>query len=211
MVIADEVYEWLVYSPGRMIRFASLPGMWERTVTVGSAGKTFSVTGWKLGWAIGPRSLMQQMEFAHQNCVYTCPTTCQEAVAQGFQTEIAKLGSGDSYFESISEELRPKRDAMVAMCREAGLKPIVPDSGYFMLANTAAVKAKMGDYGEAGDSDDYRFVKWLTREKKLAGIPPSAFYSPDHKQYGADWIRFCFFKTDATLAAARDILVAALK
>lgn len=212
LVLADEVYEWLAYPPGQTIRMATLPGMWERTISIGSAGKTFSVTGWKLGWAIAAKPLMQQLHFAHQNCVYTCPTTVQEAVAQGFAAEIPKLGTGESYFETISEELRPKRDAFVAACKDAGLVPIVPQSGYFMLADTTAVKAKMPpNYGDPAETEDYRFAKWLTAEKGLAAIPPSAFYSPPNKALGKDAIRFCFFKDDNTVKNFHQLLVSIFK
>ena len=71
-----------VFEGSEMIRVATLPGMWDRTITIGSAGKTFSVTGWKLGWAIGPDYLMRNCQVAHQNCIYTCNTPCQEAVAR---------------------------------------------------------------------------------------------------------------------------------
>ena len=71
-----------VFEGSEMIRVATLPGMWDRTITIGSAGKTFSVTGWKLGWAIGPDNLIRNCQVAHQNCIYTCNTPCQEAVAR---------------------------------------------------------------------------------------------------------------------------------
>ena len=70
---------------------ATMPGMWDRTITIGSAGKTFSVTGWKLGWAVGPAHLISNCGVVHQNCVYTCPTPIQEAVARGFEKEMARL------------------------------------------------------------------------------------------------------------------------
>lgn len=90
IALMDEVYEWIVFSGKEHIRMSSLPGMWERTLTVGSAGKTFSVTGWKLGWAYGPEHLVNPVQLVHQNCIYTCATPIQEAVAVGFETEIAR-------------------------------------------------------------------------------------------------------------------------
>ena len=75
LVVSDEVYEWLVYEPYKHIRIATLPDMYERTITIGSAGKTFSVTGWKLGWAYGPAHLLYNLQVVHQNCVYTCKYT----------------------------------------------------------------------------------------------------------------------------------------
>lgn len=77
LCVSDEVYEWMIYDDNEHIRICTLPGMWERTITIGSAGKTFSVTGWKTGWAYGPANLMLNLQMVHQNCVYTCPTPIQ--------------------------------------------------------------------------------------------------------------------------------------
>ncbi|VEL36321.1 unnamed protein product [Protopolystoma xenopodis] len=79
LCVSDEVYEWLVYPPNKHIKIASLPGMWARTLTIGSAGKTFSVTGWKLGWTVGPKNLIEAMQLHQQNTIYTCPTPLQVA------------------------------------------------------------------------------------------------------------------------------------
>jgi len=118
---------------------ATLPGMWERTITVGSAGKTFSVTGWKVGWAYGPPNLMKNLQIVHQNCVYTCNTLVQEAVARAFETEMDRFDSPECYMKSIVEELEPKRDFMANMLRDVGMRPIIPEGGYFMLADWSAL------------------------------------------------------------------------
>ena len=81
-----------------MVRMATLPDMWDRTITIGSAGKTFSVTGWKLGWAIGPQDLIRNCQVVHQNCVYTCPTPLQDAVARSDFTSQNYLDFGSKYF-----------------------------------------------------------------------------------------------------------------
>merc|ERR1711976_386945 len=112
VAIADEVYEWLIYQDNKHIKIATLPGMWDRTVTIGSAGKTFSVTGWKLGWSIGPSHLLHALQTVHQNCCYTCPTPIQEAVAVGFETELKRLNSPECYYNELPAELLPKRDRM---------------------------------------------------------------------------------------------------
>jgi len=88
-----------VFEGSEMIRMATLPDMWERTITIGSAGKTFSVTGWKLGWAVGPSNLIGNCQIVHQNAVYTCPTPIQEAVARGFELELARMDSPECYFK----------------------------------------------------------------------------------------------------------------
>lgn len=80
LCISDEVYEWIVYDTNEHIRICTLPGMEERTITIGSVGKTFSVTGWKIGWAYGPANLINNLQIVHQNCVYTCPTPIQVGI-----------------------------------------------------------------------------------------------------------------------------------
>lgn len=115
--------------------------MWERTITIGSAGKTFSVTGWKIGWAYGPSELIHNLHMVHQNCVYTCPTPIQEAVAIGFEKELQRLGQDDCYFVSLPRELEQKRDFMGKFLIDAGFKPTIPEGGYFMLADWSPLGA----------------------------------------------------------------------
>ncbi|KAJ7307970.1 hypothetical protein JRQ81_008468 [Phrynocephalus forsythii] len=112
LCFSDEVYEWLVYDGKRHVRIASLPGMWERTVTIGSAGKTFSATGWKVGWAVGPDRLLKHLQTVHQNSIYHCATAAQEAVAQAFEKEFEHFGKPESYFVRLPQELQKKRDLL---------------------------------------------------------------------------------------------------
>jgi kynurenine--oxoglutarate transaminase/cysteine-S-conjugate beta-lyase/glutamine--phenylpyruvate transaminase len=210
IVIADEVYEWHVYPGHEMIRFATLPGMYERTITIGSAGKAFSVTGWKTGWAIGPSNLLQPLKSIHQNCIFTSITPIQEAIAQCFEKEIELIDAGkksESYlFTGLSSQLESLRDRLVNSCSEAGLKPIVPQAGYFLMADFNSFDGPFKDAAGSSDLLDFRFVRWLCREKKLATIPPSAFYSDENKKGHDHFVRLCFFKKDSTLDAADEIL-----
>jgi kynurenine--oxoglutarate transaminase/cysteine-S-conjugate beta-lyase/glutamine--phenylpyruvate transaminase len=134
--LMDEVYEWLTYSGTKHVRMATLPGMWERTITVGSAGKTFSATGWKMGWGIGPEHLVKHMQTMHANTGYCYPTLLQEAVARALEVETARLGQPDCYFTQLAVDTERKRDEIAQVLREVGLEPIIPDSGYFMMADT---------------------------------------------------------------------------
>ncbi|RUS87214.1 hypothetical protein EGW08_005054 [Elysia chlorotica] len=201
--VSDEVYEWMTYGTAKHIKMASLPGMWDRTITIGSAGKTFSVTGWKLGWCIGPKHLISCAQVAHQNCTYTSPTPTQEAVARGLELEISRLGTPESYLTSLAEELLPKRDNLVQQLVDAGLKPVVPEGGYFMMADYTGKEFELPDTDEA---KDFRFVQWLIKNKNLAVIPPSAFYSAEHEHLAENYVRFCFIKKDDTLKKASKIL-----
>ncbi|GBN24969.1 Kynurenine--oxoglutarate transaminase 3 [Araneus ventricosus] len=206
IAVMDEVYEWIVYKGHEHIRMATLPGMWERTITIGSAGKTFSTTGWKLGWAYGPAHLLRSLQLLHQNCVYTCATPIQEAVAVGFETEMERLGQPGSYWQELAEMLEQKRDKMAKFLSEVDMAPVIPDGGYFMIADFSVLASKVNIEGESG-TKDYKFVKWLSKNKKLQGIPPSAFYCDADKDLAQDLIRFCFIKEDTTLEAAEKIII----
>lgn len=205
--ISDEVYEWQVYHPHEHIRIASLPDMFERTITIGSAGKTFSMTGWKLGWAYGPVNLMRNLQVVHQNCIYTCNTPAQEAVARSFEKEMSVMNSkADCYFYNITEQLLPKRDLLAKALNKAGLTPIIPDGGYFMLADWTSLKPYVDLNSEKDKHLDFKFAKWMTKNVKLQGIPPSAFYGDENKHLAENLIRYCFFKKDETLQEASNIL-----
>ncbi|KAH8273666.1 hypothetical protein KR018_007566, partial [Drosophila ironensis] len=206
LCLSDEVYEWLVFDGAEHIRICTLPGMWERTITMGSAGKTFSVTGWKIGWAYGPASLIRNLQMVHQNCVYTCPTPLQEGVARSFELELSRLGQPESYFISLPRELKKKRDFMAKFLSEAGMRPTVPEGGYFMLADWSPVAHKADLSSEPDKRRDYQFTKWMTKNKGLQGIPPSAFYSEPNKHLGEDFVRFCFIKKQDNLDKAAELL-----
>uniref|UniRef100_A0A8C6YWF0 Kynurenine--oxoglutarate transaminase 3 n=1 Tax=Nothoprocta perdicaria TaxID=30464 RepID=A0A8C6YWF0_NOTPE len=163
LCISDEVYEWLVYKGNKHIKIATLPGMWERTITIGSAGKTYSVTGWKVGWSIGPQHLIKHLQVVQQNTLYTCPTPLQVGTDRGEEVVFP-----DCYFYSLSRELEGKRDRMARLLREVGLKPIVPEGGYFMIVDVS----------------------------KLSAIPLSAFCGPETKAQFEKYIRFCFIKVN---------------
>ncbi|GAB6022785.1 hypothetical protein CHUAL_006885 [Chamberlinius hualienensis] len=207
LVISDEVYEWMVYDQLQHIRIATLPGMWERTITIGSAGKTFSVTGWKVGWAYGPNHLIKNLHMIHDNFVNCVAVPIQEAVAVGFETEINRLNSSECYFNALPSELVEKRDYIVKVLSEAGLYPVVPEGGYFILADYSNLASKV-NFDEEGSTKpkDHQFCKWMIKEKRIAAIPPSAFYSAGHKTLAENFIRICFFKKNETLEAARKIL-----
>ncbi|KFD67145.1 hypothetical protein M514_07452 [Trichuris suis] len=227
VVISDEVYEWLIYENSEMIRFgwallvfnfncssyfaASLPDMWDRTITIGSVGKTFSLTGWKTGWAICPSHLMIPLRGIHQNCVYTCNTAIQAAVASCFENQLKLYPTLDCYFLEMPRILQPKRDLLAEILLEGAFEPVVPEGGYFMVADYTKLKHHVGQM-TLDEPADYQFVRWLCSEKashhKLGLIPMSAFYSKEHKYLGEDFVRFCFFKEDNTFHSARSIIKA---
>ncbi|XP_026323345.1 kynurenine--oxoglutarate transaminase 3 [Hyposmocoma kahamanoa] len=206
LCLSDEVYEWIVYPPKQHIRIATLPDMWQRTITVGSAGKTFSVTGWKIGWAYGPAELIRNLQVVHQNCVYTCCTPIQEALAQAFEIELTRQDTPDSIFTVTSRELQPKRDFLVKALRENGFNPTVPEGGYFVVADWTKLKNKIDLSTEADKYADYKFTKKFAKETGVLTIPPTAFYSQEHKSLGENYARFCFIKKDENLALAAKLI-----
>uniref|UniRef100_A0A8C9WLN5 Kynurenine--oxoglutarate transaminase 3 n=1 Tax=Scleropages formosus TaxID=113540 RepID=A0A8C9WLN5_SCLFO len=206
LCISDEVYEWLTYDGAKHVKIASLPGMWERTITIGSAGKSFSATGWKVGWAMGSGHILKHLKTVHQNSVYLCATAAQEAVAHGFQREFEQFGKPESYFLQLPAKLQVKRQKLAQCLKNVGLQPIMPEGGYFMMADISTIKADVPDSTGNDEPYDYRFVKWLIKNKGLATIPVSAFYSPEHCKDFQNYIRFCFIKEDSTLNAAEKIL-----
>ncbi|XP_037607938.1 kynurenine--oxoglutarate transaminase 1-like [Sebastes umbrosus] len=204
--ISDEVYEWLTYDGNKHVKIATLPGMWERTITISSGGKTFSATGWKVGWAIGSRHIMKHLKTIHQNCVYHCPTAAQEALAHGFEREYELFGTPESYFQQLPAMLHQKRNRMALCLESVGLQPTMPEGGYYMIADISSVKNDFNGQNTEDEHNDARFSKWLTKEKGLTTIPVTAFFSPEHAKDFDKYIRICFVKTDSTLDAAEDIL-----
>ncbi|XP_016003994.2 kynurenine--oxoglutarate transaminase 3 isoform X3 [Rousettus aegyptiacus] len=208
LCISDEVYEWLVYSGKKHLKIATFPGMWERTITIGSAGKTFSVTGWKLGWSIGPYHLIKHLQTVQQNTVYNCATPLQEALAQAFWIDIKRMDDPECYFNSLPKELEVKRDRVVNLLESVGLKSVVPDGGYFIIADVSLLDADLSDMKNSNESYDYKFVKWMTKNKKLSAIPVSAFCNTENTSQFEKFVRFCFIKKDSTLDAAEEIIKA---
>lgn len=113
--------------------------MFERTITIGSGGKTFSATGWRVGWAYGPANLIQNLRVIHQNCVYSCITPLQEAIAMGLEKELDRLGQDDCYLTSLAEQMSLKRDYMAQFLSEVGMIPVMPEGGYFMVADWSSL------------------------------------------------------------------------
>ncbi|CAH8431205.1 unnamed protein product [Heterobilharzia americana] len=205
--ISDEVYEWLVFPPNQHIKIASLPGMWSRTLTIGSAGKTFSVTGWKLGWTVGPANLIQAMQLHQQNTVYTCPTPLQEAVARSLEIELPLLHKPDSYFHEMCSVIEPKGRNMVKQLNEIGMIAVRPTGGYFLIADISKMNVPLDELEENELLPyDVRFNNWMMQKKGVSAIPMSVFYSKSNQHLGSNYLRFCFFKEDATLNSAYEIL-----
>lgn len=189
IALTDEVYEHILFPGSQHRRLAQVPGMAERTVTVSSHGKTFSFTGWKLGWVLAPPDLTLGVRRAHQFITFASPTPLQAAA-------VVALGLDDEYYQALTADYQSKRDFLAGVLRGAGLKVSLPQGTYFIMA----------DFTATGFDDDVTFCKWLTTEVGVAAIPPTAFYSDEHKHIGRTWARFAFCKKQETLERAAERL-----
>ena len=182
IAITDEVYERMVYE-GAHLRLATFSGMAERTITLSSIGKSFSLTGWKTGWAIAMPDLTRAVRAAHQFLTFTTPNPMQHGAA-------VALAAPDSYYTELVAGYRRRRDILTAGLTEIGFEVSVPEGAYYVLA----------DHTRFGFADDVAFVRHLITEVGVAAIPPSAFYPSSDE--GRRLVRFAFCKDEATLAAA---------
>ena len=177
--VTDEVYEHLVYD-GVHVPMATLPGMRERTITISSFGKSFSLTGWKIGWAAAPPPLTEAVRAAHQFVTFATATPLQHAAS-------VALTVGEEYYRLLRDSYRAKRDDLVRELARIGFAVSPPAGTYFVCA----------DFRRFGFRDDVEFCRTLIEEYGVAAIPPSAFY--DHKRLGRHYARFAFCKKDDTL------------
>lgn len=184
-VLSDEVYEHIVFEPARHLRPATLPGLAERTVTVSSGGKTFSLTGWKVGWVIAPPPLRDAVQRAHQFVTFATAAPLQAAMAEALRLP-------DAYFTELTASYAAKRERLLTGLRAAGLTAFAPEGSYFILA----------DISRQGFADDVAFCRRLVSEVGVAAIPPSVFYGPEHRHLGQGLARFAFCKTEAVLDEA---------
>lgn len=159
LVICDEVYEWITYDGKEHVKLATLPGMWERTLTIGSAGKSFSLTGYKIGWIVAPESLIDALSCAHQNVAFSVATPLQEGIAVALEQAESR-----QYFTALKQMFARKRDALCSVLTEAGLRPTIPEGSYFVLADTSVVKDSLFVNSSDSSSRDFQFCRWLTRE-----------------------------------------------
>jgi N-succinyldiaminopimelate aminotransferase len=186
LVLTDEVYEHLVFDGARHLSMAGLPGMRERTLVVGSAGKTFNVTGWKIGWICGAAPLVSAVRTAKQFLTYVNGGPFQPAVAAG-------LDLPDAHFTEVARDLQYRRDVLVQGLTEAGLPVISPEATYFATVDVRGVQP---------DGDGLAFCRSLPGRAGLVAVPTVVFYDPTHAHLGRHLVRFAFCKSDAVLGDA---------
>ncbi|MFF0305325.1 pyridoxal phosphate-dependent aminotransferase [Streptomyces sp. NPDC004562] len=183
LVVTDEVYEHLVFDDAEHIPLASFPGMRERTVTISSAGKTYSFTGWKVGWVTASPALVTAVRSAKQYLTYVSAGPFQYAVAEA-------LSLPDSYFEHFRADMLAKRNILATGLEEAGLTVYRPAGTYFITA----------DIRPLGETDGIAFCRTLPERAGVVAIPTAVFY--DHREEGAPFVRFAFCKQAPVLQEA---------
>ena len=185
--ICDEVYEHLLFDGLEHVPLMTLPGMRKRCVRIGSAGKTFSLTGWKVGYITANPSLLAPIAKAHQFLTFATPPNLQAAVAFG-------LSKNNSYFSSLSGELEKSRDLLVAGLKDVGFEVMPCQGSYFITT----------DFRPLGfNGNDEEFCRHITIEAGVAAVPVSAFYQGGGVEH---FVRFCFCKEKKTLIEAIDRL-----
>ena len=181
--VTDEIYEHIRYE-GVHVPMATLPGMAGRTITISGASKTFSVTGWRVGWIVAPAAVADAIRKVHDFLTVGAPAPLQEGVAVALETLPA------SYYTDLAAAYRHRRDQLMQALLGAGFRCLPPEGAYYILA----------DFSALSTGDDTSFSHWLTREVGVAPVPGSSFFSDPAA--GRHLVRFAFCKTDEMLAEA---------
>jgi aminotransferase len=187
IAVTDEIYEHILYDGAKHISIASLPGMRDQTITINSISKTYSLTGWRVGWAIAPSHLTASIRKVHDFLTVGAPHPFQEAGAMALKMD-------RSYYEILAREYQERRDFLARGLEEAGFKVYLPNGAYYIMT----------DVGHFGFSDDVTFARHLVEKAGVATVPGSSFYS--HPSLGATKVRFCFPKKMETLRLAEEKL-----
>jgi aspartate/methionine/tyrosine aminotransferase len=185
LVMTDEVYDRIVFDHHEHVPIATLPGMWDRTLTVNSTGKTFSMTGWKIGYAVGPAGLNSGIRATHQYSTFATATPFQEAMAVALES-----AAGNGYYDLLRAEYTARRDRLMHVLTDAELPPLDCQGAYFLESDITGL----------GFSNDVDFCRYLVTEVGVAAIPPSAFYLDPSS--APPLARFCFAKRNETIDAA---------
>lgn len=180
-VITDEVYEHIVYAPNRHVYFATLPGMWERTISCSSLSKTYSITGWRLGYIIAPPNIIEVAKKVHDFLTVGAAAPLQEAAVTG-------LRFGDEYYDDLRDKYTAKRDLFIKGLNDIGIKHTVPQGAYYVML----------DISEFGFESDLEFCDALARDVGVGAVPGSSFF----REPVNNLIRLHFAKKDETLYEA---------
>jgi len=185
VVVTDEVYDRIVFDDAVHVPIATLPDMWDRTLTINSTGKTFSLTGWKIGYALGPDHLVSALRAVHQFVTFATATPFQAAMAEAIEAAI-----GNGYYDELTASYQERRDVLAGILDGAGLPALPIGGSYFLQASFAHLPF----------DSDVAFCRWLIEQVGVTPIPPSAFYLDPAS--APKLVRFCFAKSVSTLREA---------
>lgn len=186
--VSDEIYHYITYDGARHVSIASLPGMREHSITINSMSKTYSVTGWRVGYAVAPPATSDAIRKMHDFITVGAPAPLQEAGA-------VALRMPEAYYEKIRAEYARRRDRFLPALERAGFRCFKPKGAYYIMTDISAF----------GFASDVEFARHLVKEIGVAVVPGSSFYSEPGA--GSRQVRFCYSKTDATLDAAAEKLI----
>jgi aminotransferase len=187
LALSDEIYEHILYDGAVHVPIASLPGMRERSVLVNSMSKTYSVTGWRVGWVLAPPDLTDSIRKVHDFLTVGAAAPLQQA-------GVYALGLGPEYYRDLAEKYVARRDHLVASLKNAGFRCFIPRGSYYVMTDISGFKFP----------NDLEFARYLVETIGISAVPGSSFYA--HSGPGHQQIRFCFCKKYETLESARNIL-----
>ena len=187
--VTDEIYENIVYDGMKHISIASLPGMKDRTITINSLSKTYSVTGWRVGWAIASEEITKRIRKVHDFMTVGAPTPLQHAAAEA-------LAFPESYYQNLFHHYEEARTFLFDTLMDYDFKPFLPQGAYYMIADVSALTGKLSS------SDDFDFSKKLIEKTRVATVPGFSFYSGQKKN--SNQVRFAFCKKMETLQSVRE-------
>lgn len=221
-VISDEVYKYMIFDPpdgahldtidrpAGHFHMARLPGMWDQTLTVSSAGKTFGITGWQIGWVVGAAHWMEHIHRYMPNLQFCAPTLMQRALGRVFEIAKEPFDGAPSYYAWLRRDYARRRKLMVDAFESAGIKTVRSQGGFFILADIGELCGEDGPLGASwaaavrpGEPRDWTFCRALAAQLGIVSLPISPFFGPDlPESVRTRFVRFCFAKTDATLEEA---------
>jgi len=217
VVISDEVYKYIIHTPPEEsqdtlgsaghVHFARLPGMWDRTLTISSAGKTFSVTGWQVGWIIGPSRYLRDIQVLLPFIQFCAATPMQDALVQVLKQADQPYEGERNYYDWLKQQYTMKKEKLEAALRAANIIPMKGQGGFFLIGDTRNVKVPQEYLEESTPAmktmtRDWALCRWLAKEHGIISIPCSPFYSPENRHLASNFVRFAFCKTDETLQEA---------
>jgi aspartate/methionine/tyrosine aminotransferase len=214
IVLSDEVYEHIIFDQEKEphLSIANIENgiLWDRTLTMSSSGKTFSCTGWKVGWAVGPPHLVKAVSAVQQWVNFSSATPTQDAIALSLQIAREPYQGFQNYYAWLADEYKRKRGLLISALNAGGMTSIVPPGSFFIIADTSKIDFPYEEvskqHSDAMPANpmprDWALSRWLTQEVGVTAIPPSAFYSGPNVSLAKDTLRFAFCKGDGTIKEA---------